>query len=181
MRFRHLVLPGVAAFSALALVGACVSLDGVASGGGADVADASDGSVPAADTGVDAGEVPVSTPGEVVCGPTQCSLPSTCCATFPPSPGGAIATKCQAAADTCAGYAVTCDERADCVKGTCCILLGDGGGGGGDRRAACTPVCTSIQACRTDAECLDGKTCQHLTCFGLRLWVCGPNNLCSAN
>jgi hypothetical protein len=174
MRLRHLALTGIAALGAFGLVGACVSLDGVASGGGADAAEASDG----VDTGIDAGEVPESTPGVVICGPTPCTLPSSCCATVPSAPGGPIPTVCQASTESCAGYAITCDERADCAKGeSCCIGLGDGG----DRRAACARACPTIQACRTDGECLDGKTCKHLTCFGLRLWVCGPNTLCSAN
>ena len=177
MCFRRVA--GLAAFGALALLVACVSLDGVASGGGgADAAEASDASTAAEDAGIDAGEVPESTPGQVMCGPMRCTLPSTCCADLPMGGGGPVPTTCQAAADTCAGYAITCDERADCAKSeSCCIGLGDGG----DRRAACARTCATIQACRTDAECLDGKTCKHLTCFGLRLWVCGPNGLCSAN
>ncbi len=177
MRLRHVVLAGLAAVFAFALLGACVSLDGVASGGGADAAKASDGSTATEETGVDAGEIPESTPGQVLCGPMRCTLPSTCCAS-PPMGQGTIPTTCQAAAETCAGYALTCDERADCAKTeSCCFSLGDGG----DRRAACARTCATIQACRTDAECLDGKTCKHLTCFGLRLWVCGPNSFCSAN
>ena len=180
MRLRFLA-SGFAALGLAALGVACVSLDGVASGSGTDAADASDGNAAAEEAGIDASEVPESTPGQVQCGPKQCALPSTCCASLPMSPGGPVPTTCQAATDRCAGYSITCDERADCAKGeSCCIGLGDGGDGG-DRSATCSRTCPTIQACRTDAECLGGKTCKHLTCFGLRLWVCGPNSLCSAN
>ncbi len=100
-------------------------------------------------------------PKLVSCGGTQCSrsgpVRQFCCY----AQSGPV---CQADAlvGSCNGHRVTCDEKADCDNGVCCME------GGNERiQTRCLPTCITdaprYQVCKTNGECESGS-CTSYNC-----------------
>ncbi|MDB4936416.1 MAG: hypothetical protein JWP87_3388 [Labilithrix sp.] len=109
------------------------------------------------DAATDAGCAISTIPPGVACGVASCAPPSFCC-----TPGG-----CTEAGGACAGFAVYCDDTADCAAAgktcqVCCATTQN------DAVTAsfCAPSCkaTERQLCNPGAnDCTDGKTCRAST------------------
>ncbi len=185
------------------LVPACIGVAcGTSSPVGAGASDASaDGSFDAGETrdAADAAQPPKLSPsppdpGKVICGASTCDTPAQLCCFSSVAPGGA-ANHCEVTRAACAAPSVACDETADCAAGEICctgvaVLPRDAGVSGfeatscvpKDAPGSCKPVPgvgnSSVQACKTDAECLNGQKCIVQDCFGRALMTCGPDAQC---
>jgi hypothetical protein len=115
---------------------------------------------------LDAGPLPVGDAGHggpsagvIVCAGTQCAIAgtptNTCCVG-----AGLFPTQCLPSFPGCgvtAGFAISCDDTADCASGQICCGALSGASAGS--RCAATCDSSSFQLCRADAQC-PGKACR---------------------
>lgn len=119
---------------------------------------ATDARQDASDGGAEAG--PGSGPGKIGCGSATCDIDGgqACCDTVA---ADASTHQCGSLAQGsfCPfGATQTCDKKADCTTGVCCIQFLLNG-----IQASCLPTCITgaerYQACATSAECESAGTC----------------------
>jgi hypothetical protein len=162
--------------------------------GDASVDSASDAGAPA-DASADAPLVPAAPdPGKLACGGETCTVPGSVCCVSSIAPGGA-ADHCAIDGTACGAPNDGCDETADCGQGQiCCTGAGalplDASVSGIEvtfcidqsEPTSCIPHAgvgnSSIQVCKTDAECKNGQPCALQRCFGRVLQTCGPDPEC---
>jgi hypothetical protein len=175
---------------------ACGSSSSAPSGSASDAStDAITDGAALVDSGVDAPPVPAPPdPGKLVCGTDACTVPGAVCCYSSLAPGGA-ADHCAAGQAVCGAPNDECDETADCAAGqVCCTgvaaLPQDASVGGFESTfcidesspGSCIPRAgvanSSVQACKTDAECKNGRPCTVQRCFGRVLETCGPDPEC---
>ena len=139
--------------------------DGSTTNPGTDASDIPDGGVPV-------------TPGQVECGGQTCNLQTnTCCAL--PDGGGTCPT-----GTTCPSGTATihCAEKADCTgSDVCCGTLNPAGSADTKcGKGPCAPEPLTVQFCRTNSECENGKPCVVQVCQGVTLELCGLSQFCQA-
>lgn len=132
-------------------------------------------------------------PGKLVCGTTTCTTPGELCCYSSIAPGGA-ADHCATSTAQCGAPNIACDETADCAPGSVCCtgvaVLPKDASVSGFEAATCQPEATasciekqgvgssSVQVCKTDAECRNGKPCVVQSCYGRVLQTCGVDAQC---
>jgi hypothetical protein len=132
-------------------------------------------------------------PGKLACGSETCDVPGSVCCFSSIAPGGA-ADHCEPNATACGAPNVHCDETADCASGqVCCtgtaVLPRDASVEGFEASTcmdATSAPCierpgvgsSSIQVCKSDSECKNGKACVVQSCFGRTLQTCGADPSC---
>ncbi len=182
---RWLALPFSFAIVACGSTVATTSDGGTSTADDAQAADASEASAPLPPL--------APSPKKVTCGASTCDSPAFCCYSSV-APGGA-ADHCETVRASCQAPAIGCDETADCGGDELCCtgtaVLPRDAGTSGFQAATCTKKnapgsCnptpgvgnSSVQACQSGAECLNGEPCVVQRCFGRALATCGPNTGC---
>jgi len=157
------------------------------------IPDASSDGAPA-DAGVDAALVKSPPdPGKLQCGTATCSTPGELCCYSSIAPAGAP-DHCAASTAQCGAPNIACDETSDCAAGSVCCtgvaVLPKDASVGGFEAATCQVEATagciekqgvgssSVQVCKTDEECRNGKPCVLQNCHGRALQTCGPDAQC---
>jgi hypothetical protein len=119
----------------------------------------------------------VSDPDAIACAGAPCDRASEiCCLGTDDGQDECLASD---SGDCAMGWALRCDEAADCGGAdVCCVLLGAGPGNPGS--ASCDATCgpSGIQLCQTDDECENGGPCATRTCSGVEVNVCGAPDGC---
>lgn len=132
-------------------------------------------------------------PGQLACGNERCTTPGELCCYSSIAPAGAP-DHCATSIAQCGAPNIACDETGDCAAGSVCCtgvaVLPKGASVSGFEAAACqveAPAScietqgvgsSSVQVCKTDAECRNGKPCVLQSCHGRALQTCGRDAQC---
>lgn len=133
-------------------------------------------------------------PGKLRCGTATCSTPGELCCYSSIAPAGAP-DHCATSPAQCGAPNIACDETSDCAAGSVCCtgvaVLPKDASVGGFEAATCQVEATSgciekqgaasssVQVCKTDEECRNGKPCVLQNCHGRALQTCGPDAQCT--